>query len=205
MEHAFARAWIDAWNTHDLEAILAHYAEDVVVTSPRAAVVVPESGGVIRGKSALRAYWGKALLGAPDLRFELEDVLPTVGGLTLLYRNHRRQRAAETCLFGADGLVTQSWVAYTPGAPVHVVTAHVPPGGVAAFAAYEATVLPLLGGYGGRLERRLRSSDGTTEVHLVRIEPDALDRYRADPARIAAAPLLAESGARVEVVVMEEV
>src|SRR5262245_48004117 len=26
---AFAEAWVDAWNRHDLERVLAHYAEDI--------------------------------------------------------------------------------------------------------------------------------------------------------------------------------
>ena len=33
----FAREWIEAWNSHDLDAILSHYATDVVLTSPVAA------------------------------------------------------------------------------------------------------------------------------------------------------------------------
>jgi ketosteroid isomerase-like protein len=53
----FARRWIAAWNSGDLEAVLQDYADDVVLRSPRAAVVVPESGGIVRGKEALRSYW----------------------------------------------------------------------------------------------------------------------------------------------------
>ncbi|MFM8500337.1 MAG: nuclear transport factor 2 family protein [Chakrabartia sp.] len=30
----FATHWIEAWNTHDIEAILSHYADDVVSLSP---------------------------------------------------------------------------------------------------------------------------------------------------------------------------
>jgi hypothetical protein len=30
----FAIEWIAAWNSHDLERILGHYADDVEVTSP---------------------------------------------------------------------------------------------------------------------------------------------------------------------------
>lgn len=206
MSDSFARAWIDAWNCHDLERILAHYADDVVLTTPRAAVVVPESDGVIRGKAALRAYWAKALAAAPGLRFELEDVLSTVDGVTLLYRNHRGERAAETCVWDADGRVARSWVAYSPRRPTHVLIARVPPEGVASFAAYEAAVLPLLGAYGARLERRLRTADGTVEVHILRFEdPASREAFRADPMRVSAAPFLAASGAVVELLVAEDV
>ncbi|WP_436495951.1 hypothetical protein [Actinokineospora sp. HUAS TT18] len=81
----------------------------------------------------------------------------------------------------------------------YVMIARVPEGGLAAFDAYEAAVLPLLADHGGRLERRLRSVDGGTEIHTVSFtDPAGLDAYRADPRRAAAAHLLAESGAAVE-------
>jgi hypothetical protein len=80
-----------------------------------------------------------------------------------------------------------------------VLTARIPRAGVAQFQAYEAQVLPLLGAHGGRLERRLRTEDGTVEVHLVRfIAQDGLDSFRRDPVRAAAAHLLASSGAAIE-------
>lgn len=58
---AFAHDWASSWNSHDLPAVLAHFADDVVFTSPVAARVIPESDGVIRGKAALTAYWAEAL------------------------------------------------------------------------------------------------------------------------------------------------
>jgi hypothetical protein len=42
---------------------------------------------------------------------------------------------------------------------------------------YEEAVLQLLGRHGGTLERRARSTDGTTEVHLIRLR--SLDRQHA--------------------------
>lgn len=108
----FAHEWIDAWNAHDLERILSHYAEEIVFTSPYAAQVVPESRGVIRGIDPLRAYWTLGLERNPDLRFELVNVLETTDGITILYRNHRDQFVAETLLFGPEGLVMLGFAAY---------------------------------------------------------------------------------------------
>lgn len=199
--HAFAAEWIAAWNAHDLDRILAHYAADVVLTSPRAAQVVPASGGVIRGRDALRAYWAAALARSPDLRFALERVLATVGGATLLYRNHRGEQVTETLLWNQAGQVHHAVVAYAaiPQAGLHCAIARVPAWGVAAFAAYEDAVLPLLASHGARLDARLRTSDGTTEIHLL-VFPDAaaLASFRADPRRAALQPQLAASGAIVE-------
>ena len=39
----FAREWIEAWNSHDLDTILSHYADGVVLTSPAAARLLKNS------------------------------------------------------------------------------------------------------------------------------------------------------------------
>ena len=58
--------------------------------------------------------------------------------------------------------------------------------GIAAFQNYEAHVLPLLARHDGRLERRLRSTDAQTEVHVVSFGSRAgYDSYLADPERTA--------------------
>ena len=35
---SFAREWVAAWNDHDLDAVLSHYADGVVFHSPRIAL-----------------------------------------------------------------------------------------------------------------------------------------------------------------------
>jgi ketosteroid isomerase-like protein len=52
----FATEWYAAWNARDLDRVMAHWAEDAVFTSPLAAQLLPESGGTLRGKEALRDY-----------------------------------------------------------------------------------------------------------------------------------------------------
>ena len=111
--HELAREWIAAWNARDLDAVLRHYADDVQFTSPTAAAVVPASGGVVRGIEALRDYWSAALPQVPDLHFELVDVLTTVDGLTIVYRNQRGQLVAETLLLRPDGLVWWGVASYS--------------------------------------------------------------------------------------------
>ena len=48
----------------DVEAVLAHFHDDVVFSSPIAARLLPDSLGVVRGKEALRHYWTAAFDGA---------------------------------------------------------------------------------------------------------------------------------------------
>ncbi len=47
----FAREWIESWNSHDLERILAHYTEDFEMSSP---LIVERLEGP-RGDSPARA------------------------------------------------------------------------------------------------------------------------------------------------------
>ena len=50
-----AHAWFDAFNTHDIEMLLALYAEDAEHYSPKLKIRQPETNGLIKGKPALRA------------------------------------------------------------------------------------------------------------------------------------------------------
>src|SRR5262249_44831701 len=58
---SFAHEWIEAWNSHDLDQILSHYADDFVMSSPRIATIAGEPSGVLRGKGPIGAYWKRAL------------------------------------------------------------------------------------------------------------------------------------------------
>jgi ketosteroid isomerase-like protein len=105
---SFAREWIEAWNAHDLERILAHYAENVVLTSPVAAERLGDPSGVVRGKAAVRAYFALGLRAFPGLSFELCDVMWGLGSVVLYYRNQRGTMTGEHMeLSPRTGLVTR--------------------------------------------------------------------------------------------------
>jgi hypothetical protein len=100
----FADDWVLAWNAHDVEAVLTHFHEDVVFTSPVAARVLPDSDGVVRGKDALRHYWTTALKMLPDLHFVVIGVYQGESTLVINYRNHRGELVNEVLTFD-DALV----------------------------------------------------------------------------------------------------
>jgi ketosteroid isomerase-like protein len=102
---AFARGWADAWNAHDLDAVLAHFADDAVFSSPVAARMLPETGGVLRGKPALRAYWTAALARIPELHFEVLGVYAGVDTVVINYRNHVGGLVSEVLRFAGDAVV----------------------------------------------------------------------------------------------------
>ncbi|WP_053208104.1 nuclear transport factor 2 family protein [Jiangella muralis] len=99
---AFARDWLAAWNAHDVEAVLRHFHDDVVFTSPVAARVLPETGGVLRGKEELRRYWTEGLRQIPDLRFAVEAVYAGVSALVITYRNQKDVLVNEVLIFDGD-------------------------------------------------------------------------------------------------------
>lgn len=108
----FAREWVKAWNDHDLEAILSHYDDGVVLHSPRISKVTGRNVDFVTGKEELRAYWGKALGLLRDLFFETDQVLVGSDSLTILYTNERSQYVAETFTFNSAGKVIRSVSAY---------------------------------------------------------------------------------------------
>jgi len=103
---AFASEWIDAWNAHDLDRVLVHYADDFEMRSPLIVTIAGEPSGRLKGKAAVRAYWRKGLQLLPDLHFELVSILAGVEGLTLMYRGHRGL-VAEVFRFSPDRTVVE--------------------------------------------------------------------------------------------------
>jgi len=114
----FAKEWIAAWNSHDLERILEHYEDDFEMSSPIIATLDGEPSGTLRGKAAVRAYWAKALRKVPHLRFEFLTALAGVDSVTVYYRGHRGL-SAEVLHFGPRGKVRAAFV--RPGLLVEIM------------------------------------------------------------------------------------
>jgi ketosteroid isomerase-like protein len=110
----FAQAWAAQWNSRDVEAVLAHFADDVTFTSPVALKVTGH--GTVIGKAALREYWTTALA-QHVLRFHIVRTLwdATAAELAIVYDreiNGRHERAVEVLLFGPDGKVVRGEAFY---------------------------------------------------------------------------------------------
>jgi len=72
-----------------------------------------------------------------------------------------------------------------PGELVLVAIVEMAPGSAAAGRQYEDTVLGLLDRHGGSVERRMRSMDSATEVHIIRFRSRAgYESFMIDPARL---------------------
>ncbi len=102
-----ANHWVAAWNSHDLEAILAHYDEAVELTSPVAARLLGVPDGKVIGRVNLRAYFQRGLDAYPQLRFELKDVLWGLNSVILYYINQNGTHTAEFMEVSAAGKVVR--------------------------------------------------------------------------------------------------
>ncbi|MET8359993.1 hypothetical protein [Micromonospora sp. NPDC005171] len=70
---------------------------------------------------------------------------------------------------------------------------------------YEDAVLALLGRHGGRLERRLRGTDGQTEVHVIRFDGRAgYESFLVDPNRAALRTALGDAAPTTPVIEVHE-
>ncbi len=114
----FAHEWLAAWNAHDLERILAHYAEDVEFTSPFIVRVLGDPAGLVRGKAALRSYFARGLAAYPELWFTLRRVYPGVRSVVLEYESVNALLAAEVMELDAHGEIRRVQAHYrAPAAP----------------------------------------------------------------------------------------
>jgi len=87
-----AERWFSAFNAHDLEALLALYAEDAEHYSPKLKLRRPETGGWVRGKAALRDWWQDAFDRLPTLRY---DVLKLTADDEQVFMEYMRHVAGE--------------------------------------------------------------------------------------------------------------
>lgn len=66
-----ATAWFEAFNSHDLEKLLSLYDDQAQHYSPKLKVRLPETQGLIKGKTSLRDWWQDAFQRLPSLRYEV--------------------------------------------------------------------------------------------------------------------------------------
>jgi steroid delta-isomerase-like uncharacterized protein len=83
-----ARAWLDAFNRHDVDALVALYAEDATHTSPKIRSLHPNTGGKLVGRAALANWWRESNTRLPGLRYELTALTADETRAILEYVRH---------------------------------------------------------------------------------------------------------------------
>ncbi|MBB4421732.1 ketosteroid isomerase-like protein [Bradyrhizobium sp. CIR48] len=111
---ALGRTWVEAWNARDLECVLALYDEAALMTSDRIPMLGFDASGTVRGKDALRAYWGKALGLVPELHFSLIELFVSPDSVVVFYANERGKKICEYLRVNDAGLIVQGSANHLP-------------------------------------------------------------------------------------------
>lgn len=112
----FAHAWISAFNAHDLNAILEHYADELTFYSPFISLLNVNEAGCITNKQDLKRYFQLGLTTYPDLQFTLHHVFVGVDTLTIYYTSVQNRLACEVFRLDAAGKADQVFCHYTTDA-----------------------------------------------------------------------------------------
>jgi hypothetical protein len=109
----FAEEWVESWNSHDIDKIISHYADELEFKSPLIVERYSDPHGTIHNREKLREYFLIGLSNNPSLVFKLKKVFLGVNGLTLYYENARGGETAEYFEFNAENKVIRSVSCYS--------------------------------------------------------------------------------------------
>jgi|GEM_PF-118774 len=110
---AIAHRWFAAFNAHDLEQLLALYADDAEHFSPKLKVRRPETKGLVKGKEELRSWWRDSFERLPSLKYEVLTLTANAEQVFMEYLRHvegeEDLRVGEVLVI-KDGLIQSSRV-----------------------------------------------------------------------------------------------
>ena len=109
---ALAEEWVAAWNAHDLDAIMALYAADVVFQTPTIIDSLGIPDGRVEGLDRLREHFARGLERLPDLRFDLDGVYAGVSSLAMTYRWADGTPVCELHEYDHDGRIARVQALY---------------------------------------------------------------------------------------------
>jgi ketosteroid isomerase-like protein len=113
MAEALVNDWLEAWNSHDLDRIMQHYADDIEFTVQTAVTRWGKLDGKLKGKAELRQHFSKGLELAPNIHFTLDEILSAPNGYAVLYRRENGNRVLDAVELDAAGLAVRV-TAYYP-------------------------------------------------------------------------------------------
>jgi ketosteroid isomerase-like protein len=108
----YVKRWVAAFESKDLDRVLAFYTNDVIFHSPLIARLSHDPSGTVQGKAALRAYVKKGFEVFDHIKFTVLDVLRGVDSIAIYYKGITGTHVVEVLFFDKDGAVRESYVHY---------------------------------------------------------------------------------------------
>ena len=110
--YQFAENWLNAWNECDLESVLSHYADDVVLITPFINKILGHQKGFVLNKLDLAKYCTKLFNDFPNLKFKLIALAVGVECITMHLSNSEFDLFADVVNFDSDWKITESTAYY---------------------------------------------------------------------------------------------
>lgn len=108
----FARRWLEAWNSRQIDKIMVFYAQDAVTLSPVVSDLLGLDTGLVQGHDALREFYSKGIERIPYLHFEAISVFLGVSSVVVYYVNHKGTRTCECLELDAAGKIVRDSAHY---------------------------------------------------------------------------------------------
>jgi|ERR1700735_2793965 ketosteroid isomerase-like protein len=104
LKNEIIQDWLDAWNHHDLDRIMEHYADNIEFTAETVVKRWAKADGKLKGKEELRRHFSKGLELAPDIQFTLDQILWAPNGYAVLYHRENGNRVLDAVELDDSGL-----------------------------------------------------------------------------------------------------
>lgn len=105
---AFAERWYAAWNSRDIDAIMACYDPAIEHSSPFIKRYNGTDDLSLKGIESVRDYFARALVRNPTLQFHPEHVTVGLESVILVYRRMTGDLAAELFNLTPEGKIIRS-------------------------------------------------------------------------------------------------
>jgi len=97
--HEFAKQWLTAWNSRDIESILDCYSDEFLMVSPMVRQVTGNQTAVLLNKDELRALCTRIFDEIPELQYSLMGVSVGLNKLTIHYTSSECELVADVMNF----------------------------------------------------------------------------------------------------------
>lgn len=108
----YAEAWIEAWNSHEIERIMSFYADSICHITPKLTMLFGSASHAIKDKDELRDFFSATLKRSPELHFTLGDVFAGAESIVLCFDSTTGIYVAVVLILDGDKKITQYMAHY---------------------------------------------------------------------------------------------
>ncbi len=108
----YAEEWIDSWNSHDIDRIMALYADSICHITPKLTMLFGSVSHAIKDKDELREFFAAALKRSPNLHFTLGEVFAGAESIVVCFDSTTGIYVAVVLILNENMKITQYMAHY---------------------------------------------------------------------------------------------